>query len=169
MVDFETGEAEEVAGAGCSMSAEECHTEQKWLRRCSSGGPGFFPPSPPHRRRKKAKSPDSSLAHPLNAWGWGSCPKPDLHSLHHPRMGAGVVVEVVRETVSVVLLIYRVKFHHCQVPFPVRCPSLDVSFPFSGNPGMKQQNQPWTQSPSHPPFPPAPRHPLLHPSSGFSV
>lgn len=151
------------------MLAEECRTEQKWLRRCSSGGPGSFRLSPPHRRRMTAKSPGSSSARPPRAWGWGSCPEPDPRSLHRPRTEVVVVEEGVQETAGADPRIYRVRFHHCHVPFLVRCPSPEVSSRSLGSPRMKQRSRPWTQSLSHHPFPPALLHPLLHSSSGFYV
>lgn len=159
---------EEVAGAGCYL-AEECRTELRWLRRCFSGGPGSFPLSPPRRRRTTARSPGSSLARPPSAWGWGSCPERDPRSLHCPRKEAAAVEGEVRETVGADPLIYKVRFHHCQAPFLVRCPSLEVSSLSSGSPRMKRRSPPWIQSPFHRPFPPAPRHLLLHSSSGFSA
>ena len=118
----------ETAGAECSKLVEECRTEQKWLKRCSSEGLGSFRLSPPRQRRMMATSPSSSSAHPPSAWGWSSCPEQDLHFLRCPQMEVVVVGEEVLETVGADLLTYRGSFHRCQVPFRVRCPSLEVSF-----------------------------------------
>lgn len=112
------------------MLAEECHIEQRWLRRCFSGGPDFSLLSPPHLKKMMARSPGSSSAHLPNAWGWSSCPEPDLHYLHCPRMEVEVVEEEVQEKVGADPPIYRVSFQHCQVPFQVICPSLEASSPF---------------------------------------
>lgn len=62
-------EVKEAAGAGCWRLAEVCHTEQKLLRRCFSGGPGSSQLNLLHQRRTKAASPNSSSVHLPSAWG----------------------------------------------------------------------------------------------------
>ncbi len=77
--------------------------------------------------RTMAKSPGFSSAHLPSAWDWSSCPEPDPHSLHCPQMEVVAVEEEVQEREDADPQIYRVSFHHYQVPFLVKCPSLDVS------------------------------------------